>query len=161
MTSRSLEDSPQALARTGGVIYLLTILFGGAEEIFIRGRIVVPGNVAATAANLGSMEWLWRLGIASEMFLGIITIILTLILYVLLRPIDKDLALLATFFSLVAVAVETTAAFRLVETLLPIGNSAYRDTFTATQLATMSVWSIKAHGSGFGIALLFFGPFFL
>src|SRR5262249_44083806 len=92
---------------------------------------------------------------ASEMFLGIITLILTLILYVLLRPIDKDLALLATFFSLVAVAVETTAAFRLVETLLPLGNSAYRDTFTAAQLATMSVWSIKTHGRVLGIVHFF------
>lgn len=160
MTSRSLEHSPQLLARLAGVLYLVTILLGGGEQVLVRGRIVVPGDVAATAANLGSMEWLWRFGIASEMVIGICTILLSWILYVLLRQVHKDLALLAVFFALVAVAVETAAALRLLEALLPLGNPAYRETFTAAQLATLSNWSIRAHGSGFGNALLCFSPFF-
>src|SRR5207248_407656 len=95
--------SPRLYARIAGALYLITIVLGAVEEVLIRGRIFVPTDAVATAANLRSMEFLWRLGIASEMFLGIITVIVTLILYALLRPVSRDLALLMTFFGLVAV----------------------------------------------------------
>lgn len=161
MTTRTHETSPQVYARIGGVLYLITIVLGAVGELFVRGSIVVPGDATATAANLRSMESLWRFGIASELFLGICTIVLTLILYVLLRPVSRDLALLATFFGLIATAVETTYSLQLVEALFPLGNAAYLKAFTPEQLYAMAYLSIKAHGQGFGIALLFFGPFFL
>jgi len=161
MTTRTTQTSPQVYARIGGVLYLITIILGAFGELFIRGRIIVPGDAAATATNLKSMESLWRFGIASEMFLGICSIALALILYVLLRPVSRDLALLATFFGLIATAVETAYSLQLVEALFPLGNAAYLKAFTPEQLYAMASLSIKAHGQGFGIALLFFGPFFL
>ena len=160
MTTRTIEASPQVYARIGGVLYLITIILGAIEELFVRGRIVVPGDAGATAANLRSMESLWRFGIASEMFLGICTIVLTLILYVLLKPVSRDLALLATFFSLIAIAVETAYSLQLVEALYPLGDATYLKVFTPEQLNAMASLSIKEHGDGFGIALLFFGCFF-
>ena len=120
----------------------------------------MPGDAAATAANLRSMESLWRFGIASELFLGICTIVMTLTLYALLRPVSRDLALLATFFSLVATAVELTYSLQLVEALYPLGNAEYLKAFTPEQLYALTTLAIRAHGSGFGIALLLFGCFF-
>ena len=80
--------SPRLYARIAGALYLITIVLGAVEEVFIRGRIFVATDAIATAANLTSMEFLWRLGIASEMFLGIITVVVELILYALLRPVS-------------------------------------------------------------------------
>jgi hypothetical protein len=88
MENHEVQTSPQVYARIGGVLYLITIVLGAVGELFVRGSIVVPGDATATAANLRSMESLWRFGIASELFLGICTIVLTLILYVLLRPVS-------------------------------------------------------------------------
>src|SRR5260370_651204 len=104
MEERRLDASPRALARIGGLLYLVIIVLGLFEEAFVRNRIVVPGNAAATAANLRSLESLWRLGIAAESVLLICAIALTLIFYVLLRPVSRDLALLAVFFNLVSIA---------------------------------------------------------
>ncbi len=160
MTNRTIETSPQVYARIGGALYLIIIILGAMEELFIRGGIVVPEDAMTTAINLRSMESLWRWGIASELFLGICTIVLTLILYVLLKPVSRDLALLATFFSLLAIAVETTYSLQLVEALYPLGDATYLKVFTPEQLNAMASLSIKAHGDGFGIALLFFGCFF-
>jgi hypothetical protein len=106
------------------------------------------------------MESLWRWGIASELVVGICTIVLTWALYVLLRPVNKDLALLATLFSLIASAVETAFALHLVEALYPLGNAAYLRAFTPEQLNAMASIAVKAHSNGFGIALLIFGCFF-
>lgn len=160
MTNHTVEISPQIYARIGGVLYLIIIVLGAVGELFIRGRVVVPGDAMATAANLKAMESLWRFGIASELFLGICTITFSLILYVLLRPVNKDLALLATFFGLVAVAVEVAYSLQLVEALFPLGNAAYLEAFTPEQLYALVSLSLRAHANGFGIALLFFGCFF-
>lgn len=61
------EINPQVYARVGGVLYLLMIVLGIVEEFFIRGRIMVPGDAAATFANLQKMAMLWRTGIAIEL----------------------------------------------------------------------------------------------
>lgn len=153
-------NSIKNTARIGGVLYLIIIVLGIFQEVFVRGGIIVSGDAVATAANLRSMESLWRVGIASEFLAGICTIAFALILYVLLRPVSRDLALLATFFNMIAIAVEAAYSLQLVEALSPLGNAAYLKAFTPEQLYAMASLSIKAHADGFGIALLFFGCFF-
>lgn len=160
MTTRMIEFSPQVYARITGVLYLIVIILGAAQQLLVRGSIIVPGDVAATAANLRSMEFLWRLGIASELFLGICTIVMALTLYALLKPVSRDLALLATFINLVAITVEIAYALKLVEALYPLGSAEYLKAFTPEQLYAMTNLAIRAHGNGFGIALLLFGCFF-
>ena len=66
MEQSELGNSPRALARVAGVLYLINILLGAYQELGIRQRLTVSGNAAATAAKMHAMEWLWRVGIASE-----------------------------------------------------------------------------------------------
>jgi hypothetical protein len=161
MTKLNVETSPQLYARIGGVLYLIMIILGIVQEVVVRGNVVVSGNAAATAANLRSMESLWRFGIAGELFLAVITIILGLILYLLTKPVSKDLALLALLFNIVATTVATVYTLQLAEALFPVGNSSYLGAFTSEQLSAMSSLSVKAHAIGYGFSLLLFGPFFL
>ena len=156
-----IEASPRALARIGGLLYLIMIVIGIFDEAFVKGRIVVSGDAAATAGNLRSMEFLWRLGIAGELIMILCSVTLALILYVLLRPVSNDLALLATFFGLVANAVQAAYSLQLVEALFPLGNAVLLEAFTREQLDAMASLALKSHVLGFGIALLIFGPFFL
>jgi hypothetical protein len=118
---------------------------------------VVPGNATATAANLRSMEWLWRLGVAGEIVLLTCAVALALILYLLLRPVGRDLALLALLFNLVSIAIEGVAAVSLAAALLPMTSAAYASAFSPEQLDVMAMLSIRSHSTGFGIALIFFG----
>jgi len=160
-SATSAKTSPQVYARIGGVLYLITIIVGIFNEAFVKGSIVVSGDATATASNLRSMESLWRLGIAGQLVMVICTVTVTLILYMLLRPVSKDLALLATFFSLIATAVDTAYMLQLVQALLPLGSAGYLKAFTPEQLYAMSSLLLKSHALGYGIGLLLFGPFFL
>ncbi|HUR80887.1 MAG TPA: DUF4386 domain-containing protein, partial [Thermoanaerobaculia bacterium] len=99
-------------------------------------------------------------GIAIELLLLIVSIALAVILYVLTRPVHKELALMALLFNAVALTVESAYAMQLVEALFPIGNNAYLTAFTPGQLQAMTALAMKAHVFGFGIALLLFGPYF-
>ena len=157
MTDRTVETSPQVYARIGGVLYLIIIVLGLFDEAFVRNRIIVPGDATATAANIRSLESLWRFGIAAEFFLLICAVALTLIFFVLLRPVSRDLALLAVFFNLVSVAVEAAVQLYLLGALFPLGKAEYLRAFAPEQLYALASLSVKSHSYGFGVALIFFG----
>src|SRR5712692_3819022 len=161
MTTSTIEQSPQLYARIGGVLYLTIIVIGLFGEAFVRDRLIVSGDAAATAANIMSHESLWRFHIAAEIFLLICAVALLLILFVLLRPVSRDLALLAVFLNLVSIGIEAATTLYLLEALFPLGNAGYLKAFTPEQLYAMASLSLKSHGYGFGVRLIFFGCFCL
>jgi hypothetical protein len=161
MTTRTIETSPQLYARIGGALYLIIIVIGLYGEAFVRDRLIVSGDAAATAANITSHESLWRFHIAAELFLLMCAVALLLILYALLRPVSRDVMLLAVFFNLVAIIIEAATTMYLLEALFPLGNAAHLKAFTPEQLYAMASLSLKSHGYGFGVSLLFFGCFCL
>jgi hypothetical protein len=154
-----LLDAKRArlIARAGGVLYLLIIVLGALGEGVVRGSIVVPGNATATAANLRSTEWLWRLGVVGEIVVLTCATALALVLYVLLRRVSRELALMAAFFNLVSIAIEGVAAVSLATALLPLSSAAYLNAFAPEQIHAMTMLSIRTHAVGFGVALIFFG----
>ena len=156
-----LDASPRALARAEGAVYLIIMILGIFVELFVRGRLVVAGDAAATAANLKSMQSLWRAGILAEMLMVLCTVFSALFLYLLLRPVSRHLAALATFFGVVGLTVEAGYAMYLLEALFPLQNNAYLQAFTNDQLHALTMITMRAHANGFGIALLIFAPAFL
>jgi hypothetical protein len=161
MANHPVETSPQLYARIGGVLYLMNIVLGIFGEAFVRGRLIVSGNPAATAANITSMESLWRFGIAAEFLALICAIGIAMIYFFLLRPVSKELNLLATFLRLVSITVQAVAVLNLIGALFPLGNAASLKAFTPEQLYVLTSFAIRSHGQGFGVALLILGFCFL
>ncbi len=157
MNTHHVEASPRVLARIGGALYLIIIVGGLLGEALIRNRLIVAGDAAATAANIRSLQSLWRFGVAAELFMLACTVSLALIFLVLLRPVSRDLALLAVFFNLVSVAVEARNELQLLAALSPLGDAAYLGAFEPEQLHAMASLSLSAYSYGFGVSLIFFG----
>lgn len=157
MEDRHIDASPQRYARIGGALYLIIIIIGFLGEFLVRDRLVVSGDAAATAERIRAAEFLWRAGIAGEFLLLVCAVALTLIFYVLLRPVSRDLALLAAFFNLVSIAVEAVGGLYLVATLFPLADAAYLKVLDPTQRNVLAYLSIRSHGHDFGVSLIFFG----
>ena len=155
MNQEDLEISPGTLARVGGALYLVIIALGIFGE-FVRERMVVSGDAMRTAANLHAMESLWRIGIAAEFTVLLCATALNAIFYVLLKPVNRTLALMAVFFNLVSIAIEGAAGLSLVQALFPLDKADYLKAFTPEQLAALARIAVRAHGYGFSVALLFF-----
>jgi Domain of unknown function (DUF4386) len=157
MQALEAEVSPRVLARVGGVLYLIVIVAGVFGEAFVRDRLIVSADPAATADNIRAFEFLWRLGIAGNLFHLACAVALTWILYVLLRPVSKDLALLAAFFELVSIGVEAVSKLFLLEALFPLANAQYVKVFEPEQLHALAYLPTRSHAYGFGVSLIFFG----
>ena len=157
MAGHDAEASPQVLSRIGGLLYLIIIILGIFCEVAVRDSLIVSGDAAATAANIVAQEWFWRFGIAAELFMLMCAVVLTLIFYVLLRPVSRDLALLAAFFNLVSIAIEAMNLLQLLGALFPLGKAGYLGAFDPAQLHALTSLSLKLHAYGFGVSLIFFG----
>jgi len=149
--------SPQAYARTGGWLYLVIILIGFCTQFFVRDRLVVSGDVTATTDNILASAPLWRMGIAGDLIGRVCDIALMLILYVLLRPVNKNLARLAVLFNLVQTAVLTAFELSLWVAGSLSGNAATLGAFEPGQLHALAYLSVRSYEYGFGIGLIFFG----
>jgi hypothetical protein len=150
--------SPRAYARIGGVLYLVIIAAGLFAEAGVRSRLIVPADAAATATNILAHATLFRLGIAADLSTFLLAIPLTVILYVLLKPVNKNVALLMLLFNLTQDAVGGMNALNTYRCLQLLGGADYLKVFAPEQLQALALLALKAHAVGFGIALMFFGP---
>lgn len=157
MSLSSIERSPQRSARLAGVLYLAIILLGLFGEAGVRGALVVSGDAAATARGIASAPLLWSTGIAGDLLMHVLDVPVIVILYLLLRPVSRSLALLATCLNLVQTAVLAANKLNLLVPVFLLGDAGYLQAFTPQQLQALSYLAIKAHGYGFGIGLIFFG----
>ncbi|HZS06447.1 MAG TPA: DUF4386 domain-containing protein [Blastocatellia bacterium] len=151
------QFSPQAYARIGGVLYLIIIAAGLFAEAFVRDRLIVGADAAATATNIMAHALMFRLGIAADLSTFLCAIPLTVILYVLLKPVDRNLALLMVIFNFVQDAIGGLNALNTYKPLQLLGGADYLRVFSPEQLQAMALLSLKAHAVGFGLALIFFG----
>jgi hypothetical protein len=157
MTSRTVSPSPQVYARIAGVLYLINIACGLFGEIFVRGHLVVAGDALATAHRIMGSEFLFRCGLAGDVIMHITDVPMTVIFYVLLRPVSRDLSLLAALFGMLQTAILGANKLNLVTVLLLLGGSNYLKAFDPNQLQALASLSLALHEHGFGIGLIFFG----
>jgi len=157
MSNHSTGISPQHYARIGGVLYLIIIAAGLFGELFVRGSLVVPGNAAATATNIIQSRYFWRAGIAADLLMHICDVGLMLVFYVLLRPVNLNLARLAILFNLVQTCVLVANKLNLVIPLFLLGDAAYLKAFTPEQLQALAYVAIRTHDYGFAFGLIYFG----
>jgi len=158
MIERIAEASPRVQARIAGFLYLIVIVGGIFAEIFVRGRLVVHGDAAATAHNIATHELLYRWGFAVELFYcAFCNLPITLIFYNLFKVVNKNVALLMAFFDLVVTAIESISLLAHYAPLVFLENGHYLNAFTAEQLQAATYMSVQLFELGFAMSLVFFG----
>ena len=147
----------QRYARITGILFLLSIVAGFFGEFYVPSTIVVPGDAAATAKNVADFNSMFRFGFAMYLVEAVCDIALAWILYVLLRPVRKDLALLAAFFGLVSTAVFAGAELFFFAPTFILGNAALLEAFSPDQVRSLGLLSFRLYGYGAGIFMVFYG----
>jgi hypothetical protein len=140
------------------MLLLLTIIAGFFGEVYVPSHIIVAGDAAATAANLAGQRDLLRLGFASYLVEAVCDVALSWIFYVLLRPVHRDVALLAAFFGLVSTSLYGVAeVFYFALPLSLTGGAGYLKAFTSDQANALSMLSLRLYGLIGGMFMVFYG----
>lgn len=138
-------------------MYLYIIVAGSFAELFVRSRLVVSTDATATAREILSNESLFRLGFSGEFLHLAFDVVVAVILYALLRPVDRNVALLAAFMRVACDLILAMAGLSHFAALRLLGDSNYLKSFQPDQLQTLALLAMKLHGDAYAISLVFFG----
>ena len=156
MTSSDTRFWPQRAARLAGFLYLLVIAGGIVAELVVRQRFVVVNDPVATADNILANEQLFRWGFASDLIAVLCVVPLILLLYELLKDVNRHVARTAIFFSLIGTAVQSTALLGHFAPLILLKRGAALGV-NIDLLRAQTYMALQLQGIGYAVALVFFG----
>ena len=161
MTNRTAKTSPLVLARVAGFLYLLVIPLGIFGALYVPSKLIVSEDAAATANHLMASDSLFRLGIVSDMLAPFVLIFVVLLLYKLLKPVDKNMAWLMVIFLLLGASVATLNKLNQFAALHILSGADYLNVFTTEQLQALALLFLRLYARGGTIAAVFwvFGYF--
>jgi len=157
VTNHNAEELQLNYARVAGFMYLLIIIIGVLNGIFIDSELIVSGNKAATANNILANDFLFRTGIASILILYVSVVILAWALYVILKTVNKNLALLAMLLrSGEAILGGATVLISFIVLLL-LNAEDYSTIFEKEQLQALAGLFLNVRDVSIDIVLIFVG----
>jgi len=153
--SVSLLDrlGPRRLARITGGIYLAYVLASVLAGVLGQIGLGDAQQVQeAIVTNVGS----FRVALVLALLTGLLFVVTAWGLYVLLRPVNPELALLFLLLNAVGVAIQGAAMLSLVSALLGDGTS-HLQAYSSAQVEGLSYLAIDTYKTGWVTAQLFFG----
>jgi hypothetical protein len=145
----------QTIARVAGCLYLLIAVLAGFVHFYVPGLLVVPGDAATTANNIMASEGLFRMGMAAELVLLLCEVALSILLYVLLKPVNQTLSLIAAASRLVMTTIHGFNLISLAIVLVVLSGAAYLTVFEPNQLQALVMLLLDAYSSGFTLGIVF------
>lgn len=141
-------NSPQKTARVAAFVFLGIFFLGMSTELFIRPGMIVPGDAAATVKNIAASETLFRLSLVSDLVRQVLLMLLPLVLYKLLKPVNKTIAALMVIFALVGVSISMLNELNHFAVLLLSSGADYLTAFNVDQLNTQVMFFLELRKYG-------------
>ena len=159
MTIRSIDHASRySRARIAGVIWLVYFVTSSIGLGLLR-RVVVSSDAAVTASNILAHGALFHLGGSFDLLGNCLYIALSVLLYRVFKPVNRDLALLAVTFSLMGCAAQIIGSFfRIAPVVLLTDNQSFAG-FTSQQLQAASLISLRMFSRVFNVSFVLFGLF--
>lgn len=156
MTAPASKTSPQFYARTIGALYLMVIVVGFFAYGYVPGKLV-SADAAVTANNIVAHALLWRAGVVAGLIVVICAVPQLLLEYLLMRPVQRNVALLALLFNLISLAIESLAS---VGSLGALAIASGQDSLQGVAVDQLPAWAslaITLHDTALNVSFLFFG----
>jgi len=151
-------DTIQHRARVAGRWYFVMSLIALPGLAILPGKLMVPGDAAASAAHVRAAEMLLRLLVASELAHQALCVYLVMALYRLFVSVNRDHArMMVILGALVSVPVMfANAVFELAALYLARGGGSLA-VFPPAQLDALSYLFLRLHSNGVSVASIFWG----
>jgi hypothetical protein len=149
--------SIQRYARVAGVLFLLSAVAGGFGEAYVPSHLIVSADATATARNIIASHSMFRLGFAGFFVESLCDVGLTWVLYILLRPVNRDLALLTVFLRIISTTGYAVAEVLYFAASRVLAGTNYLKTFSPDQLNTLALLFVKVSGVGQEVFSMYYG----
>ncbi len=150
----TIHQAQGRVARITGGFYLAYIV---ASVLATALGQIGLGTAPQVYEAIGTNEGSFRLGLVIALVSGFLFLMVAWGLYVLLRPVNRNLALLFLLLNAVGVAIQGASMLPLVSALLQGDAASHMQAYSAAQLEGLAYLSINVYKTGFVTAQLFFG----
>jgi hypothetical protein len=150
-------ESPRLLARLAGVFFLLTIVGGIIAQGLISERLINFGDAAATANNILASRGLFQVGFSIFLIEMACQLIAAALMYLLLKPVNRTLALLMLLFEFAGIVIKTFARVFYIAPLYVLDGGGAFSGVDAGQLQSISLVLLTINDTGAATALALFG----
>lgn len=148
--------SPSTRARIAGLFYLLEMA-AGALAVSVARKLFILSDATATAHNILSHQSLFLFAVVTNLLQFAAYIVVTVLLYELLKPVNKTVSLLAAVFSAMGCAIGAIASLLERAPLSVLSEAPHLTALSAPQLAALAMLFIKLFGAFFNASFVFFG----
>ena len=152
-----IEPEQRTAAKVVGFIYLIAMATSIFAELYARSPLIVRGDAAQTAINIAASERLFRIGSVIHLITFASDAMLAVALYVVLRPINRNVALLAAFWRLADCAILAVNMLNDFAVLRLLSGADYLRAFDTKQLQALARLLISVEAAGFQIGFVFLG----
>jgi len=157
MTISGIDESQRTAARVAGLAYLISFAIVVFVQFGIHDRLIVEGNPAETARSIMAHERLFRISIACDLIYCVAIVVQLTALYVILKPINRGLALLAEFGRLLYALMWVLMTLNLFNALRLLSGADYLRVFEAERQQTLTRLYLSARFDEYYVGLLFWG----
>ena len=144
-------------ARIAGFFYLLYFVVEILADALGRSPLIAMEDAAVTAGNIVAHEWQFRIGIVGDLVAGVLFFLAAWALYALLKPVNKNLALLFMLLNLGGVAVRFAVDLDYIAALLLSSGADPLTVFQTDQLQALAMTFIHLQKYGYWASQIFFG----
>ena len=156
MAVSSVDKSQRTAARIAGLAGPISFAILVAVNYGIFARLIVRSNPAETARNILAHETLFRVGIAANMIYCVGLVVLLTALYVILKPVSQNVALLVASWRLIYVFMWLVVTLNLFTALRLLRDANYSRAFGPDQLTVLARLYLSGY-DGYYVGLLFWG----
>ena len=149
--------SKNAIVRAAGFLYLTIIIIGVLNSIFIDSKLIISKDINLTINNITSNEFLFRFGSVCILILYVSVIILSVLLYLILKNVNKKLALLAMVFRMSEALIGITTVIISFIILSLLNNQHNTASIENAQSNILIAAFLNARTTGLYIVLLLVG----
>jgi len=149
-------NSIDKTARMAGFLYLIYMATHIVSDVW-RDSFIVLGDAAATVSNIRTHDGLFTITAVGDLLAAALFFLAAWALYVLLKPVNKNLALLFLLLNLTGVAIHCMSALNLFAALLLMNGPDYLNVFQVVQLHALAMFFLDLREKGFMLAQLFYG----
>jgi hypothetical protein len=157
LTISTIDKSQRKAARVAGFTFLFAIAIVIISNYSVSFRFIIPDNAVDTARNIMAHETLFRINIVCNLIYLVTLIVMFTSLYVILKPVNKNLALAAAFFRLIYALIWGIMAINTFGALRLLGDASYLPVFEANQLQTLSRLHLSSSWDAYYVGLPFWG----
>src|SRR6266404_9467426 len=157
MTTSTIDNSQRTAAKVAGLSCLLTMAIVVFANYGLLNSLIVPGNAAETARNIVTHERQFRLTVTCFLIYSAGVVVLLAALYVILRPVNRGLALVGALFRLVFALLWLLTTLNMLSALRLLGSASYLQVFEADRLQALARLDLAANFDAYYVGLPFFG----